>query len=191
MKLRHITFTISYRHRRKIHDPQLPSKPSGQGMYLPWFSLSFLSFSTYTNVTKIRSTMCSPSGRISSEVGSGSLSLNRPRWYEATRLPLPSPMTSCNHIHQLSKLMHHQCDATHTSGTRVPIFQIYFFPSGAVKILPLRSQVTHTSNCPPRKTHLPRASRPSVFLKYRLVLKSSPPYFIRLDVNRLYCTSAR
>lgn len=158
-------------------------------MDLPWFSLSFLIFSTYTNVTKIRSTICSPSGSISSEVGCGSL--YRRRWYEATRLLLPSPMTSCNDIHQLSKQVRHQCDATRTSGTRIPIFHIYLFPSGAVKILPLFSQVTYSSNCPPSKTHLPRAPCPSVFLKYRLVLQSSPPYFIRLDVNRLYCTSAR
>lgn len=74
-----------------------PAKPSG--IYLPWFSLSFLIFSTYTNVTKIRSTICSPSGRISSEVGCGSL--DRRRWYEATRLSLPSPMTSCDYIHRL------------------------------------------------------------------------------------------
>ena len=97
MKLRHIISTISYRHlSRKIRGRQ-PAKPSG--IYLPWFSLSFLIFSTYTNVTKIRSTICSPSGKISSEVGCGSL--DRRRWYEATRLSLPSPMTSCNYIHQL------------------------------------------------------------------------------------------
>ena len=187
MKLRHIIFTISYRHvSRKIRGRQ-PAKPSG--IYLPWFSLSFLIFSTYTNVTKIRSIICSPSGKISSEVGCGSL--DRRRWYEAIRLSLPSPMTSCDYIHRLSKKMRHQCDAIRTSGTRSPIFQIYLFPSGAVKSLPLRSQVTHPSNCPPSKTHLPRAPCPSVFRKYRLVLQSSPPYFIRLDVNRLYCTSAR
>ena len=76
------------------------------------FSLSFLSFSMYTNVTTIKSTICSPSANISSEAERGSVSTpNRRQWYTATRISFPSAsITSYNEVLRKSK----ECDDTRT-----------------------------------------------------------------------------
>ena len=76
------------------------------------FSLSFLSFSMYTNVTTIKSTICSPSANISSEAERGSVSTpNRRRWYTATRISfLSASITNYNDVVWKSK----ECDDTRT-----------------------------------------------------------------------------
>ena len=47
------------------------------------------------------------------------------------------------------------------------------------------------TGCAKSYTIFTPSSRDTVFFKYRLVLQSSLPYFIRLNLNKLYCTSAR
>ena len=66
----------------------------------------------YTNVTTIKSTICSPSANISSEAERGSVSTpNRRRWYTATRISFPSAsITSYNDVVWKSK----ECDDTRT-----------------------------------------------------------------------------
>ena len=143
----------------------------------------------YTNVTTIRLTICSPSGSISSEGGRAFRTTPiRPRRYTATGLSLPSFVTSCNGVKCRS--------ATRSEGIYLwnshPQLPRIFFPirrcENSTSSPPSQPRLFKSSS---RQTHFPRSPHSFVFLKYSLVSNSSPPYLIRLGMNRLYSTSAR